>query len=731
VRADRRSTHETERAYASRLINLVLPGPRHYGNVPTFLAMTADVRLNPAQRDAVEHGDGPLLVLAGAGSGKTRVITHRIVRLLERGVPAAAVVALTFTNKAAGEMRERVGRTLGRKSGGVARALTVSTFHSFGLDVLKRERSSVGGTFTIFDQGDQTSLVKQLLRAAGADRAYDAQAVLGRISNAKNAFQSTEDLPEHEGDAYGEITKAIYPRYQAALRQYKAFDFDDLVCAVARLWQDDAAARARWQARYLYVLVDEYQDTNRAQLEMVRLLCGERRNVCAVGDDDQAIYGWRGADVRNILDFESHFVGARVIKLEQNYRSRTSILAVANAVIARRADAKWRKVLFGDRRDPEGEKVRVAVASTPEVEAAWVGRQVRRMVRDEGKSARSIAVLYRSNGQSKLVEEALREQGVPLRVVGGTQFFERKEVKDVLAYLKLALNPSDEISLRRVINTPARGIGETSLEKLALHAATRQWSLWQTVERVDALDDVPALARDGCRALAELVSDAKRELVAAKRAPSEVARGIVERVGLKGDIDGSSPTVDAAARRWGNVEGVLATLARREAREAASGSAGGDGLSGLASFLHTLTMDIEAAAEDAGDRVTLSTLHGSKGLEFDVVFLIGCEEGYLPHARTLDARATDDPDRAGAADIEEERRLFYVGVTRARDTLLLSRARSRVLRGKAIARTPSRFLLDVPAELLQEEDVTAEAPTTTREAAANVEAILAMLGPGR
>ncbi|HEY3820180.1 MAG TPA: UvrD-helicase domain-containing protein [Polyangiaceae bacterium] len=684
--------------------------------------MSAAARLNPAQRDAVEHGDGPVLVLAGAGSGKTRVITHRITRLVERGVPPAAIVALTFTNKAADEMRERVAKMMGKGAASTARALTVSTFHSFGLGVLQREKSSVGGTFTIFDQGDQTSLVKQLLRAAGADRAFDAQAVLARISNAKNAFQSTEDLPDKEGDPYDEITRAVYPRYQAALRQYKAFDFDDLVCAVARLWQDDAGVRARWQAKYLYVLVDEYQDTNRAQLEMLRLLCGERRNVCAVGDDDQAIYGWRGADVRNILDFEGHFAGARVIKLEQNYRSRMSILAVANAVIAKRTDAKWRKVLFSDRASAAGEKVRVAAAPTPEVEATWVGRQIRRLLREEGKRASDVAVLYRSNGQSKLVEEALREQGVGHRVVGGTQFFERKEVKDVLAYMKLCMNPSDEISLRRVINYPARGIGETSLEKLALHAAQRQWSLWEAVERVDALDDVGGPARDGCNTLAKIVADARRELFGAKRAPSEVARGIVERVGFKGEIDGSSPNVGAAGKRWANVEGILGTLARREARTGAT-------TDGLSAFLHTLTMDIEAEAEDTSDLVTLSTLHGSKGLEFDVVFLIGCEEGYLPHARTLDARATDDLERAGSADLEEERRLFYVGVTRARDTLVLSRAKTRVLRGKAVPRTPSRFLLDVPPELLDEQDVKEEAPTPTREAAANVEAILALLGP--
>jgi len=678
---------------------------------------TVPPRLNPAQREAVEHGDGPLLVLAGAGSGKTRVITHRIARLVERGVPAAAIAALTFTNKAAAEMRERVAKLLGARGAATARAVTVCTFHSFGLGVLLREREAIGGAFTIFDQGDSMALLKQLLREAGAERAYDAPAVLSRISNAKNAFLAATDLPDRDDDAYDEITRLVFPRYEAALRRYRAFDFDDLVCEVARLWRRDDGVRARWQKKFLNVLVDEYQDTNRSQLEMLRLLCGDRRDVCAVGDDDQAIYGWRGADVRNILDFERHFDGARVVKLEQNYRSRAPILAVANAVIAKRTDAKWRKVLFTERAG--GSAVRLSVAPTPEAEAAWVGRETRALLRDEGQKASGVAVLYRSNGQSRLVEEALREQGIAHRVVGGTQFFERKEVKDVLAYMKLALHPSDEISLRRVVNYPARGIGETTLEKLALHAATRAWPLWQAVERADAFDDVPTVARDGCRALSQVVTTARRELFGAKRPPSEVARTICEQVALKGAIDAGAPSPETAAKRWANVEGVLATLARRESRD-------GRTTDGLAAFLHTLTMDAETGSDDTGDLVTLSTLHGSKGLEFDVVFLIGCEEGYLPHARTLDARASDAGD-GGAADIEEERRLFYVGVTRARERLFLSRAKARMLRGKTVARTPSRFLLDVPAELLEEQEVRDEAPTTARDAAKAAEAILAAL----
>ena len=679
----------------------------------------------------MEHGDGPLLVLAGAGSGKTRVITHRIVRLVEQGVPPAAIVALTFTNKAAAEMRERVTKMMGR---GVAEAssravgrlgpgLTVSTFHAFGLAVLGREREAIGGRFAIFDQGDQTSLVKQLMREAGADRSFDAQAVLARISNAKNAFLDESALPLREGDEYDEITKVIFPRYQSALRQYRAFDFDDLVCEVGRLFRDRADVRARWQGQFLHVLVDEYQDTNRAQLEMLRLLCGERMNVCAVGDDDQAIYGWRGAEVRNILDFDRHFAGARVIKLEQNYRSRAPILAVANAVIAKRTDAKWRKVLFTERAG--GGPVRMAVAGSPETEAAWVGREVRRLLREEKRRASEIAILYRSNGQSRLIEEALREQGVAHRVVGGMQFFERKEVKDILAYLKVVLNPCDEISLRRIVNLPPRGIGEVTVEKLASAALMRGWSLAEAIDRVDALDDVGTAARDGCRALAAVIAEARRELLGAKKPPSEIARLIIDRVSLREEIEASAPQGTSGGKRWANVEGILGTLARREART-------GPGTEGLASFLNLLTMDIEQETQEASDVVTLSTLHGSKGLEFEVVFVVGCEEGYLPHARTLDARATEGVgDRAGA-DIEEERRLFYVGVTRAREQLWLSRATARAVRGKIVPRTPSRFLLDIPGDLLEEVTIEREAPTTTREATANAEAILAMLrgGPG-
>ncbi len=686
--------------------------------------MASPFPLNPAQRDAVEHQVGPLLILAGAGSGKTRVITQRIVRLMERGVPSSAIVALTFTNKAAGEMEERVALALGKKRGATT-GLTISTFHSFGLRVLTRERKNAGGPFTIFDQGDCLGVVKEILRNIDAGKRFDVPAIAARISNAKNAFLTADELPDDGEDPYEEITKLVYPRYQSALRTFSAYDFDDLVCEVARIWQDRPDVLARWQERYQYILVDEYQDTNRAQLMLIRHLAEKHKNICVVGDDDQAIYAWRGADVRNILEFEDHFPGAKVVKLEQNYRSRASIIEVANAVIAKRTDTRHQKQLFTER--PGTDKLELIIAPSPEGEAQHVARELKRLIRDEGMRAKNLAVLYRSNGQAKVLEEALREHGIVYRMVGGQQFFERKEVKDLLSYLKLALNRADEISLRRIMNYPARGIGETSVERLALHATAKGWSLWQGVERVDALDDISGAAREGCKDLERIIGEVRKKLLVEQVKASDATRELCERIGLKRDIDASSGSPKIAGKRWANVESLFQTLMRREAREGVV-----DGKKeeiALSNFLHALTLNFDDAEETTGDAVTLSTLHGSKGLEFDVVFLIGCEEGLIPHARTIDARATDDTSivRLGSDQIEEERRLFYVGVTRARDTLVLSRCKARAMRGKPVSRIPSRFLMDLPAEWIVEREVKDQPPLDVKEMAANGDAFMAML----
>ncbi len=679
--------------------------------------------LNPAQHAAVEHMHGPLLVLAGAGSGKTRVITHRIARLIERGVPAKAILALTFTNKAAGEMAERVHHVMKERGNkGSAKGITICTFHAFGLQVLSRERKALGGTFTIFDQGDQLACVKDILQRVerDGDRNFDASAILARISNAKNAFMTPEDYREREGDEYDDITKVVYPRYEAALRNFRAFDFDDLVCQVGRLWGEKPEVLKRWKESFRYLLVDEYQDTNGSQLALLRLLADEHKNLCVVGDDDQSIYAWRGADVKNILEFAHHFPGAKIVKLEQNYRSTAPILAVANAVVSVRTDGRHQKTLFTEQ--PGGEIVQVGIAPTPEAEALFVAKGLKACMTDEGRRPRDMAVLYRSNGQAKLLEEALREHGIPHKVVGGQQFFERKEVKDVLAYLKLALNRQDEISLRRVLNYPPRGIGETSVERLGLHALAKGWSLWQTVERVDALTDVPAAAREGCKSFEKLMAETRKRLLVDRVHASVVARELTEKAGIKKDLEVSSGGAPAAARRWGNVEAILRTFKNREERVTKKGNDAAHEAD-LAGFLHALTLNFDDEEEAVVDRVTLSTLHGSKGLEFDIVYLVGCEEGLLPHNRTLEAKATD----ATSQDIEEERRLFYVGVTRARKRLIMSRAKYRLQRGKPMPRTPSRFLAELPEELLNTYEVKSVEGASMEHAAEAATNILAML----
>jgi DNA helicase-2/ATP-dependent DNA helicase PcrA len=696
-------------------------------------------KMNEAQRQAVEHQNGPMLVLAGAGSGKTRVITHRIARLLSRGIPAHKICALTFTNKAAGEMAERVALLVKEQGLGAVRAtrrvdrhrdggirasqggLVLSTFHSFGVMVLSREHKSFGGTFTIFDQGDSISAVKEIMSRMGAGMKLDAAALLARISNAKNAFLSPEEFVVREGDEYDEAAKMIYPRYQAALKNYKAFDFDDLVCEVARMWKSRPDILERWQNEFMYVLVDEYQDTNRAQFELLRLLAGRHKNLCVVGDDDQAIYSWRGASARNILAFEEQFAGAKVIKLEQNYRSTSPILAVANAIIAKRVDAKYTKVLFTNR--PGGEKIRLGVAPSPDAEAAFVARELRRLLREEQKKPKEIAILYRSNGQAKLFEEALREQGIPYRMIGGQQFFDRKEIKDILAYLKVLLNPLDEISLRRIMNTPPRGIGDTSMDRLSQTALARGWSLWQAVERALAIDGISSSAREGCRDLERVVTDMRKQLVVEKAKASVVARSLCEAIGLKHDIDQTSTSPSAAARRWANVEGFFGVLARREMRLEEEAAEDASGAQKLMNFLHALTLQGNGEKDDPDNVVTLSTLHGSKGLEFDCVFLVGCEEGLIPHMRTLESRVTD----ATAQDIEEERRLFYVGITRARQALTLLRCSRRVARGKPVVRTPSRFLSDIPEAMIDSFEIKDASFMGMHEAAQNATNLLAML----
>jgi DNA helicase-2/ATP-dependent DNA helicase PcrA len=654
--------------------------------------------LNPPQREAVVHGDGPLLVLAGAGSGKTRVITYRVARLVERGIPAKAICALSFTNKAAGEMRERIERIVGPRD---ADLLTLSTFHSLGLGILKAERAALGFPrgFTIYDGADQLGVIREILRDVKVDdRRYDPKAIAHRISRAKNAFVAPEDyVGDNDGD-YDDITKLVFPRYQAALRAFAAVDFDDLITETVRLLERDPAVRERWQNRFWYVLVDEFQDTNRAQLMMVRTLSEKRGNVTVVGDDDQSIYAWRGAESTYILDFEQHFPGAHVIKLEQNYRSTPTILAAANAVI-RNNVSRRDKTLFSDK--APGELLTSVVCADADTEAKFVCDEIERLRLEDRRGYSDCAVLYRSNIQARPLEEALRERRIPFELVGGQEFYERKEIKDVMAYLKLALNPRDDIALRRIVNYPARGIGAATVERAAQWAAAQRVPLSEAMRRFDEIPDAGAAAKLSVATFVALVQKLRMNLEHASGDKLvDAVRDLVEDIELYADLRAAAASANAAQRRVDNVEDFLRSLTAQQGRKP-----GADALLDYLRFLSLKTSDDDDAA-GAGEKVMLTTLHGAKGLEWPVVFLVGMEEELLPHARTLYPQG---PDVAGDVDVSEERRLAYVGITRARERLYLSRALERRKHGKERMRTPSRFLIEIPDDLLTKRDLAAEA----------------------
>ena len=662
--------------------------------------------LNGPQREAVTHTSGPLLVLAGAGSGKTRVITYRIAHLIELGVEPRHIAAMTFTNKAAAEMRERVGGLV--KSRSAAADLTISTFHSLGLSVLKRERASLGFPrgFVIYDSADQLGVIRELLRTINVyDRRFDVKAIQTRISLAKNAFVTPETYEPNEEDEYDLITAEVYPRYQAALRAFAAVDFDDLITETVRLFGEVEKVGTRWRNKYRHVMVDEYQDTNRAQLLMIKNLVAEHNNLCVVGDDDQSIYSWRGADTRNILGFDQAFPGAKIVVLDQNYRSTPTILEAANAVIENNLD-RHGKELWSDK--AQGEKVISVVAPETETEAQFVAREIINLCGD-GWNHRDIAVLYRSNIQTKILEESLRLHEVPFQLFGGQQFFERKEVKDIIAYLRVALSRRDEISLRRIINYPSRGIGATTLSRLTEISLFRRMTLWDATSLCTNPDADLGIAGRSMTAVADFVDliDALRDNIE-KQGGVAAARWLVERVSLVDDLRSASPSLSAAQRRIDNVESLMRSLTRHQERAAGSDA--------LADFLRQLSLASKNDDDESGgDKVTLTTLHGAKGLEFPVVFLVGAEEELLPHARSLMPVATDVLNTDHVVDVSEERRLAYVGITRAMERLYITRAEARLARGKRRPRTPSRFLLEIPEHLIEMRDVAAEGATEANE----------------
>jgi DNA helicase-2/ATP-dependent DNA helicase PcrA len=665
--------------------------------------------LNPPQREAVTTTEGPLLVLAGAGSGKTRVIVHRIAWLLHQGVDPGEILAVTFTNKAAGEMRDRVAQVAG--AAGVD--VFVSTFHAFGLHLLQEEHRAAGlpKRFAICDAGDQAAIVKRCMREVSVDdRAFDAQRVLSLMSRAKGEGRKKIKVgPEGQGDDYDLVASEVYPRYERALAAQRSVDFDDLVARPVALLSKDEALRARWTKRFRYLLVDEYQDTNLAQLELLKLLAGERRNVCAVGDDDQAIYGWRGAEVKNILRFEKHFPGAKEVRLEQNYRSTGHVLACANAVIAKNP-ARRAKRLFTTSGD--GDRVRVVALPSDEEEARWVAGEIAR-IRREGRPLSDVAILYRLNALSRPFEEALREANIPHTVHGGPAYFDRAEVRDLLAYLKVCVAPADEVSLARIVNVPPRGIGDASLERI------HEWAVPNKLPLPDALAraaEVPDLPRGAAERIAEFVGALGRwrERLAAGK-PAEVARALVAEVDLLGYARSSVKSFEAGQRKVEALEGLLRSIDAWEQRTARPS---------LAAFLARLALDSRAEEDPAADDgVSLMTLHAAKGLEFPVVFLVGVEEDLLPCGGM----------KGEARDLDEERRLAYVGITRARELLTLTRAAARTRRGKQEPKTPSRFLGDLPDGAFEKVDPNvAEAPEDVASFTAGVMARLRekLVGPG-
>ncbi len=641
--------------------------------------------LNPQQQAAVDHNDGPMLVLAGAGSGKTRVITTRIARLIEDGTKPARILAVSFTNKASAEMKERMAQQVGQR---VVDKIWLSTFHSFGVRFLREENRALGydGKFVIFDQGDTLGLVREILREEQIlDRSIDINAILTRISLWKNAFKMPKDIQPTDFE-YDAVAREVYPLYEERLSNMHAVDFDDLVVAPVKILKEHERIQKKWSGRFDYLLIDEFQDTNRAQLELVRLLANEANNVCVVGDDDQAIYSWRGADVKNILDFERFFKGAKIVKMETNYRSRKPILDVANAVIARSRAKRHGKELHSFK--GAGALVRVLTLPDADHEAKFLVSEIRDLASggDSSPTTKPIrygdmAILYRSNMQARILEEELRVHGIPYRLFGGTQFFDRKEVKDAIGYLRVLDNLGDELSLRRIINTPPRGIGDTTMRKVRSHGLMKGLSFYSAMREIDGLD-VPANAKKGAARLFNALDQARTSLRGGTSLLQVTERVLKESGFTQNLIDDKTPH---GKRRRENIEFLMRSVKRySEERQAKRPS--------LSQFLTRITLRVEKEEEDAGNKVTLSSLHSSKGLEFGVVFFIGCNEGTIPHKRTIDPSITE----AVITDVDEERRLFYVGVTRAKELLYISRPERKTMRGRVTQCFPSRFLEGFP-----------------------------------
>lgn len=630
--------------------------------------------LNKEQYEAATTIDGPVLILAGAGSGKTRVLTHRIAYMIqEMGVQPYEILAITFTNKAAGEMRERVVSLIGD----VALNMWISTFHSSCVRILRREIENLGykKDFTIYDSYDQKSLVRQIMKEMNiSDKEYPEKQIRGMISDAKNKLESPEAFRrKHEYHYRNRKIAEVYEAYQSRLKANSAMDFDDLIMKTVELFRRFPEVLDKYRRKFRYIMVDEYQDTNHAQYTLVKLLASEHRNICVVGDDDQSIYEFRGADIRNILDFEMDFPSAKVVKLEQNYRSMGTILDAANNVIRHNLERKPKALRTTKDR---GEKVRVYSAYNDKDEASFVASEVRRLGRD-GRNYKEFAVLYRTNAQSRNFEEAFMREGIPYRIIGGLKFYDRKEVKDILAYLRLVNNPFDEVSLRRIINVPKRAIGDTTVEKLAQAARDNEETIFDLMQDLEELNIIKG------KTLKSVIDFRNMHLSFMESqldmTVSAFVKHVLETTGYMKELVDSKDPEDLS--RIENLEEFVNAALDFEMMNP-------DGQ--LSDFLESVALVSDIDSMDAKeDAVLLMTLHSAKGLEFPVVFMVGMENGLFPGASSIEDQK----------EMEESRRLAYVGITRAMELLYMTHAEVRVVYGRTVMYPPSEFLVDIPKEL--------------------------------
>lgn len=641
--------------------------------------------LNPAQRDAVEKTEGPVLILAGAGSGKTRVLTSRMAYLIEdKGVQPANILAITFTNKAANEMRERVEQEIGSDT----KDMWISTFHSCCVRILRKDINRIGynRSFVIYDSADQITLVKDCLKELNlSDKVFEPRAVISYISGAKDKLQTPNEF-KHINLSDNRMSKVadIYALYQDRLKRNSALDFDDLIFKAVELLKSNEEVLDYYRSRFKYIMVDEYQDTSKAQYELIKLLAKEHQNICVVGDDDQSIYGWRGADIRNILEFEKDYENVHVVKLEQNYRSTQVILDAANTVISNNIERK-RKKLWSEKK--EGELIKIQLAENEVEEADFIADTIAQISTKQSRPYKDFAILYRANVQGRSIEDALNRSQIPYNIYGGTKFYERKEIKDLLAYLKVIQNPQDDISLKRIINVPRRGIGLRTIEKIEDRANLKQESIYSVLIDVDTNSEISTKARASINGFVDIIATLRtiREVYPV----SKLIEKILDTTGYLDELEESKKKAgkDLVSKseeiqdRIDNLNEFISIAIEFE-----QNSEDKD----LETFLTGVALSAEPNNEEENDRVSLMTIHTSKGLEFPVVFLTGMEEGLFPISRAV--RSMND------SEIEEERRLCYVGITRAKEQLFMTMTKKRTLYGKTNHSIASRFMEELPED---------------------------------